>query len=92
MLNAFTDHQLVVNGNGHANGHANGKANGKAKGDGGKVLCTTELGLKCSTRKTKTITALDSDVLVETKEEDLFERRVLLPPKVVLDSAVDALE
>ena len=69
---------------------ANGKANGK--GDGGKVLCTTELGLKCSTRKTKTITALDSDVLVETKEEDLFERRVLLPPKVVLDSAVDALE
>lgn len=84
MLNAFRDHhELLANGNGHSNGKVNGK------GEGGKILCTTELGLKCTTRKGKSITLVDSDADLK---EDLFEKRVLLPPKVVLDSAVDALE
>ena len=57
------------------------------------MLCTTELGLRCITRKSKTgsiVGALDSPV--EERGGDVFERRMLLPPKVVLDSAVDALE
>lgn len=50
-----------------------------------RVLCTTELGLKCVTRKSKTTPSAEAD-------GDVLERRTLLHPKVVLDSAVDALE
>lgn len=76
MANAF-------NGQ-HTNGHANSRG---GKGEQGSVLCTTELGLKCITKKVKGVIGEDG----ETKGVDPFERRVLLPPKVVLDSAVDAL-
>lgn len=48
--------------------------------DQGSVLCTTELGLRCMTRRGK------------AEGEDAFERRMLLQPKVVLDSTVDALD
>lgn len=54
---------------------------------GDRVLCTTELGLKCVTRKGKNSTSAGTE-----GDGDVFERRVLLQPKVVLDSAVDALE
>lgn len=50
----------------------------------GAVLCTTELGLRCSTRKA---TAEPS-----TSREETIERRLLLRPKVILESAVDMLD
>ncbi|KAI6128935.1 hypothetical protein EDD16DRAFT_27585 [Pisolithus croceorrhizus] len=50
----------------------------------GAVLCTTELGLRCSTRKATTGTSA-------TPEENI-ERRLLLRPKVVLDSAMDVID
>ncbi|KAI6042887.1 hypothetical protein EDC04DRAFT_2891458 [Pisolithus marmoratus] len=49
----------------------------------GAVLCTTELGLRCSTRKATTET---------TAPEGHIERRLLLRPKVVLDSAMDVID
>lgn len=85
MVNAFTDQRTSPNGNGKANGKANGKGDGV-----GKVLCTTELGLKCITKKAKTITGDESETST-VKGVDPFDKRVLLPPKVMLDSAVDAL-
>lgn len=50
----------------------------------GGVLCTTELGLRCSTHKP---TAESSE-----SREDVIERRLLLRPKVILESAVDMLD
>ncbi|KAI5989426.1 hypothetical protein F5J12DRAFT_505697 [Pisolithus orientalis] len=50
----------------------------------GAVLCTTELGLRCSTRKATTETA--------AIPEENIERRLLLRPKVVLDSAMDVID
>lgn len=50
----------------------------------GTVLCTTELGLRCSTRKAI------ADPL--TSREENTERRLLLRPKVILESAVDMLD
>lgn len=50
----------------------------------GAVLCTTELGLRCSTRKA---TAEPS-----ASREESIERRLLLRPKVILESAVDMLD
>lgn len=61
-----------------------GRANGA---DTGKVLCTTELGLRCVTRKSKSGSAASEDNV-----EEPFESRILLLPKVVLDSALDALD
>ncbi|KAJ7587956.1 hypothetical protein C8J56DRAFT_785725, partial [Mycena floridula] len=43
---------------------------------GGAVLCTTDMGLSCATRK----------------GEGLVERRLLLRPKVVLESVADVLD
>ena len=57
---------------------------------GDRVLCTTELGLKCVTRKGKG--GFPADGNDREREGELFERRMLLQPKVVLDSAVDVLE
>jgi hypothetical protein len=50
----------------------------------GAVLCTTELGLRCSMRKA---TAEPS-----ASREESIERRLLLRPKVILESAVDMLD
>jgi len=65
--------------------------NGGGRVERGNVLCTTELGLRCITRKGTT-----SNISVNGegggKQGDVFERRLLLLPKVVLDSAVDALD
>ncbi|PCH42424.1 hypothetical protein WOLCODRAFT_89827 [Wolfiporia cocos MD-104 SS10] len=52
-----------------------------------KVLCTTELGLRCVTRKSNKL--LDPE---EGRENELFESMTLLLPKVVLNSAVEAIE
>lgn len=54
---------------------------------GEKVLCTTELGLKCSTRRGKSQSFPEKDAT----DSELFERRMLLQPKVVLEEAVDAI-
>ncbi|CCM01405.1 uncharacterized protein FIBRA_03456 [Fibroporia radiculosa] len=55
--------------------------------EGQRVLCTTELGLRCITRKgNKTAAPEDSE------EGELFESRMLLLPKVVLNSGVQAIE
>ena len=62
--------------------------NGSAAQDSGRVLCTTELGLKCVTRKGKGGFQPEGS----ERESDVFEKRMLLQPKVVLDSAVDVLE
>ncbi|KAL6307415.1 hypothetical protein BKA93DRAFT_836081 [Sparassis latifolia] len=62
-------------------------ANGRASRESGRVLCTTELGLRCVTRKdTRTFAA------EEVGAGELFESRMLLLPKVVLDSAMEAIE
>lgn len=50
----------------------------------GTVLCTTELGLRCSTHKATTES-------LASREENI-ERRLLLRPKVILESAVDMLD
>ncbi|KIJ67004.1 hypothetical protein HYDPIDRAFT_174280 [Hydnomerulius pinastri MD-312] len=50
----------------------------------GAVLCTTELGLRCSTRKVATESVAPS--------EEATDRRLLLRPKVVLESAVDMID
>ncbi|KIK94382.1 hypothetical protein PAXRUDRAFT_828061 [Paxillus rubicundulus Ve08.2h10] len=50
----------------------------------GAVLCTTELGLRCSTRK--------ASGEATTASEENVERRLLLRPKVVLESAVDMID
>lgn len=49
----------------------------------GVVLCTTELGLRCSTRKA-TSNVPDS--------EESIDRRILLRPKVVLESVVEVID
>jgi hypothetical protein len=49
----------------------------------GVVLCTTELGLRCSTRKAT------GDV---APSEENIERRILLRPKVVLESVVEVID
>ncbi|OBZ72248.1 hypothetical protein A0H81_07927 [Grifola frondosa] len=56
-------------------------------GEAGSVLCTTELGLRCVTRKDGRDIDLDDE-----DGGDVFERRMLLPPKVVLDSAMEVIE
>ncbi|KIP05864.1 hypothetical protein PHLGIDRAFT_107713 [Phlebiopsis gigantea 11061_1 CR5-6] len=65
--------------NAFAEGHDG--AHGRA---GDKILCTTELGLKCTTRRGKGQTERES-------VDEMFERRTLLQPKVVLEEAVDAI-
>ncbi|KAI0833444.1 hypothetical protein BC628DRAFT_1406476 [Trametes gibbosa] len=88
---------LVGDFNGGLNGHGLGHAsltNGHGHGhhykahpeDNERVLCTTELGLRCVTRR-------DSrSSVVEGVEGDAFESRMLLLPKVLLDSAMDVIE
>ncbi|RPD60046.1 hypothetical protein L226DRAFT_463078 [Lentinus tigrinus ALCF2SS1-7] len=90
QLSAFTDGH-----HGHANGHANGNGamangNGRTNGtpDSGRVLCTTELGLRCVTRRD----ARNSGFPENGAEGDQFDSRMLLLPKVVLDSALDVIE
>lgn len=51
----------------------------------GAVLCTTDLGLSCSVRKS-------SDALGGEEQEGYVERRLLLRPKVVLESVADVLD
>lgn len=72
----------VIMSNAFAEGHETGDNK-----TGEKVLCTTELGLKCSTRRGKSQAANERD----GAEGETFERRVLLQPKVVLEEAVDAI-
>lgn len=69
--------------NGHTNGNGRGKPNGA---EGRTVLCTTELGLRCVTRRSSKAAP------EENGESELFENRLLLLPKVVLNSAVEAIE
>ncbi|OJA13620.1 hypothetical protein AZE42_03972 [Rhizopogon vesiculosus] len=49
----------------------------------GVVLCTTELGLRCSTRRATSDAPLS---------EENVERRILLRPKVVLESVVEVID
>ena len=51
----------------------------------GAVLCTTDLGLSCSARKS-------TGGLGHAQHEAFVDRRLLLRPKVVLDSVVDVLD
>ncbi|XP_006459604.1 hypothetical protein AGABI2DRAFT_191514 [Agaricus bisporus var. bisporus H97] len=51
----------------------------------GSVLATTELGLRCVTR-------MGTREAVASEEEVLLEQRVLLMPKVVLESVLDILD
>lgn len=103
MDNAFREihfgaHGPSVNGGlnggmGNGNGNENGSQSKVAAAKTGKVLCTTELGLRCVTRQGKT--SIPGEVLDaegKVSQRDLMETRILLPPKVVLDSAVEALD
>ena len=88
QLSAYTDGHHA-----HSNGHGNGtlaNGNGRTNGtpDSGRVLCTTELGLRCVTRRD----ARNSGFPENGAEGDAFDSRMLLLPKVVLDSAMDVIE
>ncbi|TFY76404.1 hypothetical protein EWM64_g7607 [Hericium alpestre] len=52
---------------------------------GGAVLCTTELGLRCSTRKTDKVLPLAGG-------GEAIERTTLLQPKVILESVAQLLD
>ncbi|KAI0951259.1 hypothetical protein AcW1_008350 [Taiwanofungus camphoratus] len=83
MTNKMRDYEdYIAEDNGGVSGHANGKTNGAGAE---KVLCTTELGLRCVTRKGSNIAPEDPG------EGEPFENRMLLLPKVVLDSGVEAI-
>ena len=77
---------LNANGSGMLVG-ADGDLNVTGAQDG-RVLCTTELGLRCVTRRDLKGTSGYPDA----SAEDLFESRLLLQPKVLLDSAMDVIE
>lgn len=51
----------------------------------GSIITTTELGLRCTTRKSST------DAM-RPEDEGVMERRILLQPKVVLESVLDVLD
>ncbi|KAH9850358.1 hypothetical protein C2E23DRAFT_870063 [Lenzites betulinus] len=71
-------HAALANGHGH---HYKAPPE-----DNGRVLCTTELGLRCVTRRDSRSSVVDG------VEGDAFESRMLLLPKVLLDSAMDVIE
>ena len=75
----------------HALGLNHTGANGASTPDEGHVLCTTELGLRCVTRRDPRASVYAG---VDSGEQgaDPFERRMLLLPKVLLDSAMDVIE
>lgn len=50
----------------------------------GIVLCTTDLGIRCYTQKERTAG--------EGGSQSTVERRIILKPKVVLESVIDALD
>ncbi|KAI0749351.1 hypothetical protein C8Q80DRAFT_1100411 [Daedaleopsis nitida] len=79
QLSSFTDmtHHALVNGSG----------NGAP--DSGRVLCSTELGLRCVTRRDTRASTVSPEAGAES---DAFETRMLLLPKVLLDSAMDVIE
>ncbi|KAJ8521382.1 hypothetical protein ONZ45_g1957 [Pleurotus djamor] len=54
----------------------------------GGVLVTTELGLRCTTKKVN-VSAMSIDT---GKDDVVTERRLLLRPRVVLESVVDVLD
>lgn len=51
----------------------------------GSILATTELGLKCTTRK-------GGSEVVKAEQDVTLEQRILLAPKVVLESVLDVLD
>ncbi|KAL7279176.1 hypothetical protein ACG7TL_007016 [Trametes sanguinea] len=82
-----------VNGHRHGHGHMNGNGHAHAgvhPADSGKVLCTTELGLRCITRRDARNGVGESGVA--DAGGDAFESRMLLLPKVLLDTAMDVIE
>ncbi|KAI1797150.1 hypothetical protein LXA43DRAFT_398670 [Ganoderma leucocontextum] len=84
----IADVGLSLNGNGMLV-NADGDLNGNGAQDSGRVLCTTELGLRCVTRRDlKSASGYPEG----GAEADLFENRLLLQPKVLLDSAMDVIE
>ena len=91
MSNKMRDYEEVIAADDDAGLHDQSNVRpggGRANGAGtGKVLCTTELGMRCVTRKSKRDSAASEDNV-----EEPFENRILLPAKVVLDSALDALD
>ena len=76
-------HGALMNGHGH--GH--GKLHAPHPEDNGRVLCTTELGLRCITRRD-----VRSSTASEAGVGDPFDHRMLLLPKVLLDTAMDVIE
>ncbi|KAI0775236.1 hypothetical protein BD413DRAFT_654021 [Trametes elegans] len=76
-------HGALMNGHGH--GH--GKLHASHPEDNGRVLCTTELGLRCITRRD-----VRSSTASEAGVGDPFDHRMLLLPKVLLDTAMDVIE
>ncbi|KAH9902996.1 hypothetical protein C8Q73DRAFT_634526 [Cubamyces lactineus] len=79
--NLANGHGLGHHGHGHAIGHVTARPE-----DNGRVLCTTELGLRCVTRRDARSST------VEPADTDAFESRMLLLPKVLLDTAMDVIE
>ncbi|KAI8980158.1 hypothetical protein BD414DRAFT_509086 [Trametes punicea] len=78
---------VLANGHGHGHGLANGYAAAHPE-DSGRVLCTTELGLRCVTRRD----SRNGGGEPGAAEGEAFESRMLLLPKVLLDSAMDVIE
>lgn len=51
----------------------------------GPLLCTMELGLKCTTRRNVAAPGADG-------QDTMYERRILLQPRVILESVIDVLQ
>lgn len=93
MTNKMRDYEdYLADDNASAAGRSSASGNGAGKtssAQSGKVLCTTELGLRCVTRTANRGSTTGPE---ECADSELFETRLLLQPKVVLNSALEAIE
>jgi len=90
MSNKMRDYEeFIADDAASVHSYSSGKSGGARAGgpNTGKVLCTTELGLRCMTRKSKRASTASED-----NTEEPFENRILLLPKVVLNSALEAID
>ncbi|KAH9917818.1 uncharacterized protein B0H18DRAFT_1033174 [Fomitopsis serialis] len=90
MSNKMRDYEeFIADDAASVHSYSSGKSGGARAGGAntGKVLCTTELGLRCMTRKSKRASTASDD-----NAEEPFDNRILLLPKVVLNSALEAID
>ncbi|TFY58695.1 hypothetical protein EVJ58_g6258 [Rhodofomes roseus] len=90
MSNKMRDYEeCIIDDATSVQSYSSGRSSGARAGgaNNGRVLCTTELGLRCVTRKSRRASTASEDNV-----EEPFEDRILLTPKVVLNSALEAID